>query len=64
MKYEIIRSEKEKELLEDIEQRLDETFWCMDGCRQIMFVPIGIVTKDGKIELVLHTDMNLLMKKN
>ena len=63
MKYEIIRSENEKELLEDIEQRLDETLWCMDGCRQIMFVPVGLITKDGKIRLILHTDMDLLIKK-
>ena len=63
MKYEIVRSENEKELLEDIEQRLDETLWCMDGCKQIMFVPIGIIAKDGKVKLILHTDMDLLMKK-
>ena len=63
MKYEIVRSENEKKLLADIEERLDETLWRMDGCKQIMFVPIGIVTKDGKIELILHTDMDLLMKK-
>ena len=63
MKYEIIRSEKEKELLEDIEQRLDETVWLVDGCKQIMLVPIGIITKDGKVKLILHTDMDLLMKK-
>ena len=63
MKYEVIRSENEKELLEDIEQRLDETLWCMDGCKQIMFVPIGIIAKDGKVKLILHTDMDLLMKK-
>ena len=64
MKYEIVRSENEEKLLEDIEQRLDETSWCMDGCKQIMFVPVGIVSKNGKIELILHTDMDLLMKKN
>ena len=63
MKYEIERRENEKKLLEDIEQRLDETLWCMDGCRQIMFVPVGLITKDGKIELILHTDMDLLIKK-
>lgn len=61
MKYEIIKSEKEKELLEDIEQRLDETVWLVDGCKQIMLVPVGIVSKNGKIELILHTDMNLLL---
>ena len=61
MKYEIVRSENEKELLEDIEQRLDETPWCIDGCRQIMLLPVGIVSKDGKIELILHTDMDLLL---
>ena len=63
MKYEIVRSENEKELLEDIEQRLDETLWCMDSCKQIMFVPSGIITKEGKVKLILHTDMDLLMKK-
>ena len=36
MKYEIIRSENEEKLLADIEERLDETSWCIDGCRQIM----------------------------
>ena len=61
MKYEIVRSENEKKLLEDIEQRLDETLWCMDGCKQIMFVTIGIITKDGKVKLILHTDMDLLL---
>lgn len=61
MKYEIVRSEKEKELLEDIEQRLDETVWLVDGCKQIMLVPVGIVSKNGKIELILHTDMDLLV---
>ena len=60
MKYEIIRSEKEKELLADIEKRLDETVWLADGCKQIMLVPIGIVSRNGKIELILHTDMDLL----
>ena len=64
MKYEIIRSENEKGLLEDIEQRLDETLWCMDGCKQIMFVPVGLITKDGKVRLILHTDMDLLIEKN
>ena len=63
MKYEIVRSENEEKLLKDIEERLDETLWCMDGCRQIMLVPVGLITKDGKIELILHTDMDLLMKK-
>lgn len=61
MKYEIIRSENEKKLIKDIEERLDETLWCMDDCKQIMFVPIGLITKNGKIELILHTDMNLLL---
>ena len=64
MKYEIVRSENEEKLLADIEERLDETLWCMNGCKQIMFVPIGIITKDGKVKLILHTDMDLLMKKN
>ena len=64
MKYEVVRSKNEKNLLKDIEQRLDETLWCIDGCRQIMLIPVGIVSKNGKIELILHTDMDLLMKKN
>ena len=63
MKYEIVRSENEEKLLKDIEERLDETLWCMDGNRQIMLVPIGLITKDGKIRLILHTDMDLLIKK-
>lgn len=63
MKYEIVRSENEEKLLKDIEERLDETLWCMDGNRQIMFVPVGLITKDGKIRLILHTDMDLLIKK-
>ena len=63
MKYEIVRSENEGKLLKDIEERLDETLWCMDGCRQIMLVPVGLITKDGKIRLILHTDMDLLIKK-
>ena len=61
MKYEVVRSKNEEKLIKDIEQRLDETFWCMDGRRQIMFVPVGLITKKGKIELILHTDMNLLL---
>ena len=61
MKYEIVRSENEEKLIKDIEERLDETLWCMDGNRQIMLVPIGLITKNGKIELILHTDMNLLL---
>lgn len=61
MKYEIVRSENEEKLIEDIEQRLDETLWSMDGCRQIMFVPVGLITKDGKVRLILHTDMDLLV---
>ena len=61
MKYEIVRSENEEKLLKDIEERLDETLWCMDGNRQIMLVPIGLITKDGKIRLILHTDMDLLV---
>ena len=64
MKYEIIKSENQEKLLADIEQRLDETVWLVDGCKQIMLVPIGIITKDGKVKLILHTDMDLLMKKN
>ena len=61
MKYEIVRSENEEKLLADIEERLDETVWLADGCKQIMFVPVGLITKNGKIELILHTDMNLLL---
>ena len=61
MKYEIIRSENEEKLIKDIEERLDETLWCMDDCKQIMFVPIGIITKDGKVKLILHTDIDLLV---
>ena len=61
MKYEVVRSENEEKLIKDIEERLDETLWCMDGNRQIMLVPIGLITKNGKIELILHTDMNLLL---
>ena len=61
MKYEVVRSENEERLIKDIEQRLDETFWCMDGRRQIMFIPVGLITKDGKVKLILHTDMNLLL---
>ena len=61
MKYEIVRSENEEKLLADIEERLDSVTWCKDGCKQIMFVPIGIISKNGKIELILHTDMNLLL---
>ena len=64
MKYEIVRSENEGKLIEDIEQRLDETLLCMDSCRQIMFVPVGLITKDGKVRLILHTDMDLLIEKN
>ena len=63
MKYEIVRSENEEKLLKDIEERLDETLWCMDGNRQIMFVPVGLITKDGKVRLILHTDMDLLIEK-
>ena len=61
MKYEVVRSENEEKLIKDIEQRLDETLWCMDGRKQLMFVPVGLITKNGKIELILHTDMNLLL---
>ena len=61
MKYEVVRSKNEEKLIKDIEQRLDETLWLADGCKQIMLVPVGIVSKNGKIELILHTDMNLLV---
>ena len=61
MKYEIVRSENEKKLLEDIEQRLDSITWCKDYSKQIMFVPIGIVTRDKKVGVVLHTDTDLLL---
>ena len=61
MKYKIVKSENEKKLIKDIKRRLDNTTWYKDGCKQIMFVPIGLVTKNGKIELILHTDMNLLL---
>ncbi len=61
MKYEIVRSENEEKLIEDIEQRLDSITWCKDYNKQIMFVPVGIVTRDGKVGVVLHTDTDLLL---
>ena len=64
MKYEIIRSENEKELLEDIEQRLDSITWCKDYNKQIMFVPVGIVSREGKVGIVLHTNTDLLIEEN
>ena len=60
-KYEITRSEKEEILIKDIEQRLDDNAWYSDGCsREIMFVPVGIIRKDGKISIVMQYDKNLL----
>lgn len=64
MKYEIIRSEKEEKLLADIEERLDSTLGCLDGCGQIMMVPVGIVTKDGKVRLILHADTDILLQES
>ena len=60
-KYEITRSEKEDMLIKDIEQRLDDSAWYSVGCsREIMFVPVGIIRKDGKISIVMKYDDNLL----
>ena len=60
-KYEITRSEKEDMLIKDIEQRLDNSAWYSEGCsREIMFVPIGIIRKDGEIRTVIQCDCNLL----
>ena len=60
-KYEITRSEKEDMLIKDIERRLDNSAWYSEGCsREIMFVPIGIIRKDGKISIVMESDVNLL----
>ena len=60
-KYEITRSEKEDMLIKDIEERLDDSTWYSEGCsREIMFVPVGIIRKDGKISIVLECDSNLL----
>ena len=60
-KYEITRSEKEDMLIKDIEQRLDDSAWYSEGCsREIMFVPVGIIRKDGKISIVMKYDDNLL----
>ena len=60
-KYEITRSEKEDMLIKDIEQRLDDSAWDSEDCsREIMFVPVGIIRKDGKISVVLEYDKKLL----
>ena len=60
-KYEITRSEKEDMLIKDIERRLDNSAWYSEGfSREIMFVPIGIIRKDGKISIVIQYDCNLL----
>ena len=60
-KYEITRSEKEDMLIKDIEQRLDDSAWYSEGCsKEIMFVPVGIIRKDGKISVVMKYDDNLL----
>ena len=60
-KYEITRSEKEDMLIKDIEQRLDNSVWYSEGCsREIMFVPVGIIRKDGEIRTVIQYDCNLL----
>ena len=60
-KYEITRSEKEDMLIKDIEERLDNSAWYSEGCnREIMFVPIGIIRKDGKIFITMKYDIDLL----
>jgi hypothetical protein len=60
-KYEITRSEKEDMLIKDIEQRLDNSAWYSEGCsREIMFVPIGIIRRDGKIFITIKYDIDLL----
>ena len=60
-KYEITRSEKEDMLIKDIEERLDDSTWYSEGCsKEIMFVPVGIIRKDGKISVVMKYDDNLL----
>ena len=60
-KYEITRSEKEDMLIKDIEQRLDNSGWNSEGCsKEIMFVPIGIIRKDGKIVITMKYDIDLL----
>ena len=60
-KYEITRSEKEDMLIKDIEERLDDSAWDSEDCsREIMFVPVGIIRKDGKISVVMKYDDNLL----
>ena len=60
-KYEITRSEKEDMLIKDIEERLDDSAWYSEGySKEIMFVPVGIIRKDGKISIVMKYDDNLL----
>ena len=60
-KYEITRSEKEDMLIKDMEERLDNSVWYSEGCsREIMFVPVGIIRKDGKISIVMQYDKKLL----
>ena len=60
-KYEITRSEKEDMLIKDIEQRSDNSDWYSEGCsREIMFVPIGIIRRDGKIVITIKYDIDLL----
>ena len=60
-KYEITRSEKEDMLIKDIEQRLDDSSWDSEDCsREIMFVPVGIIRKDGRISIVMQYDKKLL----
>ena len=60
-KYEITRSEKEDILIKDIEERLDDSAWYSEGCsREIMFIPVGIIRKDGRISVVLKSDSDLL----
>jgi hypothetical protein len=60
-KYEITRSKQEDILIKDIEERLDESGWYSEGCsREIMFIPVGIIRKDGEIRTIIRYDSNLL----
>lgn len=61
MKYKITKGDYNKEMFKDIEKKLDDNNWCGEDCtKEIMLVPLGVVRRNGKVEIILNADVNLI----
>ena len=59
--FKITKNQKEKEMLENVKEKLAFDGWCVDDSKkEIMFIPIGIIRSEGKVEAVLCPSKELM----